>query len=138
MAACYRKLGRHEEALAFKRDIYVRTCRLHGDRSENAFSNAIALVNSLWDAGRYDEALSLLRERAPAARDALGPDHRWTLWLARQLAKALANRGNEGDVTAARTIIEDNLRRTRRVFGKSHPHTKEADLTMRRICNLPK
>ena len=100
------------------------------------------LVNSLWDTGRHAEALSFLRERLPAARGAFGADHRWTLWLGRQLARALWNRfvnhGNEGDFIEARTMMEDNLRRTRRVFGNSHPHTKEAEEAMKRIClNVP-
>ena len=132
LAMCYRRLGRHKEALALKREVYLGKCRLRGDRSEAAFSDAISLVISLCDTGNEAEALSFLRERLPVAQDAFGPDHQWTLWLRRQLARilldsAIDGKGSEAGVIEAKSIIADTVRRTRRVFGITHPFTEEAE-----------
>ena len=79
--------------------------------------------------------MEFLRVRAPWAQRALGPDHELTLCLRRTLGASLTMnarvkadisylRERERYLIEAETILEDVLRRFRRVFGESHPGTK--------------
>ena len=104
---------------------------LDGPNDENAFLAAFQLASSLNRTENYAEALELLRERAPGAQRALGPDHELTLCLRRTLGSSLiTNARVKTDISyliEAETILEDVLRRARRVFGESHPDTKHTE-----------
>ena len=106
-----------------------------GFNHENSFLAAFHLASSLIRTENWAEALEFLRVRAPWAQRALGPDHELTLCLRRTLGASLTMnarvkadisylRERERYLIEAETILEDVLRRFRRVFGESHPGTK--------------
>ena len=120
------------------REIYAGMQHLEGPNHENSFLAAFHLASSLIRTENWAEALELLRERAPWARRALGPDHELTLCLRRTLGASLTMnarvkadisylRERERYLIEAETILEDVLRRFRRVFGESHPDTKHTE-----------
>ena len=104
-------------------------------------------ANSLVALGIWGESRTLLRNQLlPAARRSLGPDHDYTLKLCQTFALALCdnpachrddprfNQLRRGDATRfnldtgddlleAETIMQDVVRRRRRVFGPAHPAT---------------
>ena len=109
--------------------------QVEGTDDENSFVAAFHLATSLIRTENHAEALELLRERAPWAQRALGPDHELTLCLRRTLGASLTMnarvkadisylRERERYLIEAEIILEDVLRRFRRVFGESHPGTK--------------
>ena len=116
--------------------IKIRYCDSTYD--ENSFVAAFHLATSLIRTENHAEALELLRERAPWAQRALGPDHELTLCLRRTLGASLTMnarvkadirylRERERYLIEAETILEDVHRRFRRVFGESHPDTKHTE-----------
>ena len=111
--------------------IYAGMQRLDGPNHEHSFLAAFHLATSLTTTENYAEALELLRERAPWAQRALGPDRELTLCLRRSLGSSLImNSRVKTDMSyliEAETILEDVHRRFRRVFGESHPDTKHTE-----------
>jgi hypothetical protein len=91
-------------------------------QSENDQLRALAngAAWALVTRGDYGPALDLSRDLYQAWRDALGPDHRQTLWMANTLA--VCHRRTQDYVTA-RELDEDSLERERRLKGEDHPHT---------------
>ena len=86
------------------------------------------LTEYLVAAREFEEAQSLAREELPVIIDRHGPDDPLTLeirtWYA--LAFFRADGASEDDVAEALTILEDVLRRSKRVLGDSHPDTERA------------
>jgi tetratricopeptide (TPR) repeat protein len=75
---------------------------------------------ALLSRGDYRAALDLSRTLYQGWGEALGPDHRHTLWVVNTLAAC--HRLN-GDYSTARELDEDSLERERRLKGEDHPHT---------------
>jgi len=98
-------------------------------------------ASSLIRLRRLKEAKSLLRKEIPVARRVFGNDHEQTLRMRRNYARALYegariyipsnqpdNRARQallGDLREAVETFEEIERIARRVFGDSHPITKE-------------
>ena len=66
----------------------------------------------------------MAREKLPAIIDRHGPDDPLTLEVRTWYARALFLEGE--DLSEAETILDDVLRRSRRVLGDSHPDTERA------------
>ena len=89
-AICLFGLGRNDEALVLRREIYARDVAIFGSSHERTLLDGNNLGISLNKLELYDEARSLLRDQLlPAARRSLGPDHDTTLKLSHNLAENL-------------------------------------------------
>ena len=127
LAICYYNLGQLDEALSMQREVYAGRQNLFwsGGNQDIAVCN---LTEYLVAAREFEEAQSLAREELPAIIDRHGPDGSLTLevraWYARALFRA--DGASEDDVAEALTILEDVLRRSKRVLGDSHPDTERA------------
>ena len=124
LAVCYSKLGRHEEALALRRDILAQSVLLRcaGDL---ICLHAHNLACSLLQLARYSEAKSFLLDQVPIARRALGAEHDLTLRLRCAYGRSLS----EGDgvsrdeLVEATTLLGELVRTTTRIYGKVNPLT---------------
>ena len=122
IALCYYKLGRHQEALDLRREIYARGLAL-GVPSKDLFIDVLNLSWSMKECGLCAESKSFLREQLPAARRALGADHDTVIQLRWQHADALrlSDGASREDVVEAVTLLEELSRTTQRIYGTSHP-----------------
>jgi len=124
IANTYAHLGRNEEALRMRRDVYSGTLKLHGEEDERTLRAACNYTLSLLQRQRYTEARSLLRKEISVARRVIGEGHGITLRMRWHSARALYE--DDGatldDLGEAVTTLEDVERIARRVFGSEHPH----------------
>ena len=125
LANTYQNLGRFEEALRLKRDVYSGYLKLHGEEHERTFTVANNYANCLLELQRFEEAKTLLREVIPVARRVLGEGCDATLKMSWYYAAALSNDGDatRDDLREAVTTLEETERTARRVFGGAHPLT---------------
>ena len=122
IALCYYRLGRHEEALNLRRQVYARGVAL-GISNKDLFIDVLNLSWSLNETGRYTEAKSFLREQLPKARRVLGVDHDTVIQMRWQHAETLRLDGDASreDLVEAVTVLEELSRKTQRIYGTSHP-----------------
>jgi hypothetical protein len=125
LADTYAKLGRKEEALRLRRDVYSGYLKLLGEEDEDTLIAAINYVASLGELERFGEAKSLLRKIMPVAPRVLGESHETTLRMRQSYAAALYNDPGAtlDDLREAATTLEDPERIARRVLGVAHPMT---------------
>ena len=73
-----------------------------------------------------DEARALLVKTIPASQRTLGPDHEYTLGLQSKygLTFTVVDEVSRDDLTEGVVMMEDILRKARRIFGVAHPQTK--------------
>ena len=118
-------LGRGEEALRLKRDVYSGRLELNGEEHEKTLLVANNYAASLKELGRFEEARSLLRKTIPVARRVLGEGDRLTLKMRMIYAKALYkdDAATLDDLREAVTTLVETERTARRVLGGAHPVT---------------
>ena len=127
VANCLKALGRVEEELALRREIYAGHLILRGPLdSTTTIVSALNLGVSLNDHGRYAESKAFFRENLGPDSDfqrALGREHFYTLRARVIYATALYEDSDAsiGDIREAVNILEDVCRRARRVLGDAHP-----------------
>ena len=152
-ACCLDDLGRFDEALVLKREIYARRVATMGVSHERTILSGNNLVASLEQEMLWNEAKTFLcDELLPATRRMLGDDHNTTLVIRRNLGDVLrgdpestrdhlrlntarrrrpvfdVNTGD--DLLEAETILHDVVQRRRRVFGPAHPETRQVESTL--------
>ena len=134
LANSYQLLGRFEEALPLRRDVYSRDLKLNGEEQEATLMAAFNYASTLIELERFKEAKSLMRKTMPVARRVLGESNDITLTMRWHYARLLYY--DEGatldDLREAVTILEDTERKARRVFGGTHPTTKKLEISMQR------
>ena len=132
LAITYEALGRHEEAILIKRDVYYGNLRLNGNEHYDTIREAFNYARSLACLQRFEEAKSLLHKTIPVARCVLGEGALITLSLRGIYGQALCDdpAATCDDLREAVTMLEDVAPIARRVLGSSHPLTKviEGDL----------
>ena len=125
LANTYSMLGRFEEAMLLRRDVYSGFLRINGEQHEKTVLTANNYAASLYHLQRFEEAKALLRKVMPVARRVLGDNH--TLTLDMICLKAVVLASDDGstvdDLREAVTTLEDTERITRRVLGGAHPTT---------------
>jgi hypothetical protein len=133
IAGTYRALGRLEEALRMRRDLYSECVRIHGKESHETLVEAISYANALIDLKRFKEARSLMREAIPVARRVLGESQEHTLRIRTNYARSLSSGDGAplDDLREAVTTFEDVGRIARRVLGGAHPFTVDIEHALR-------
>jgi hypothetical protein len=125
IACAYVELGRDEEAVLMRRDVYSGWLKLNGEENGHTLLAANNYAASLNRLQRFEEAKALLRKTIPVARRVLGEENRLVLKMRRLYANALY--GDPGatldDLRKAVTTLEDAERIARRVLGGAHPTT---------------
>ena len=132
LASTYQQLGRVEQALCMRRDIYSGRLRLQGEEHRETFLAALNYAISLVHLRRFEEAKSLLRKTVPVARRVLGESDRLMLTMRANYAAALCRDDSAtlDDLREAVTTLEDAGRIARRVFGGEHPVTTGIEDTL--------
>jgi len=124
LATTYQMLGRLEQALLMRRDVYSGTLKLFGKEHEKTLREANNYADLLKELNRFEEAKVLLRKTIPVARRVLRESHDLTLILRWLYAETLYGDDGAtlGDLHEAVTILEETVRTARRVLGGAHPH----------------
>jgi len=123
IAITYDQLGRDEEALSMKREVYSVRLKLLGEEHPKTL---LAANNYGWGLRGLNnkEAKALMRKMIPLARRVLGESHELTLRMRWLYASAV-----DGDVATLDEIreavmrLEEIERIARRVLGGAHPTT---------------
>ncbi len=123
LASAYNSLGRREQALRVRQDIYSKCLSLYGEEHAHTLGEASNYAMSLAQLQRFEEAKALLRKIMPMARRALGDDSRITLGMRKSYAQALYLDAGAtvDDLREAVATLEATERTARRVLGGSHP-----------------
>ena len=127
LANTYELVGRQEEALRMRRDVYSGRLKLNGEEHESTLITANNYALSLLKVERFEEAKALLRKMIPVARRVLGENNETTIRMRWYCAVALCNDGSAtlDDLREAVAILEELEQTTRRVLGGAHPTTKQ-------------
>ena len=122
-------LGRLDEALRLRRDVYSGRLRLSGEEHGETLREANNYAADLSDLERFEEARALLRNIVPVARRVLGEGDETTLMMRQVYAMALCRDDGAtlGDLREAVETLEDARRIARRVFGGAHPRTVDIE-----------
>ena len=125
LAATYANLGRDEEAIRIKRDVYSGRLKLNGEEHLETLIAANNYAATLVYLRRFEEAKSLLRRIIPVARRVLGESDDTTFRIRLLYAEALYldTGATLDDIREAVTTLEETEPIARRVLGKSHPLT---------------
>ena len=112
IANTYKNLGRMEEALQLKRDVYSGYSRHFGEENVNALMAATNYANTLVEMQRFKEARKLMRKTMPVVRRVLGENDDVTLKIRSIYAQTLfhAPSATIDDLRAAVTTLEDTAR----------------------------
>ena len=131
LAITYGSLGRKEEALQMRRNVYSERLKLDGEENRDTLTEANNYGVSLLDLGRYEEAKPLFRKAIPIALRVLGEGDELGLGMRLNYGQVLCHDGATlDDLREAVTTLEETERTARRVFGGAHPLTTgiEGDL----------
>ena len=123
LASAYRAAKRYKESEAELRNILTAT----GTESPFALEVSGDLGYVLFQQGRFDEAVELLRPTLQRQRELFGEVHLATLTTTRQLGSALRDRG---DLNEALGLYRDALRIARALYGEDHPETESSLLVL--------
>jgi len=123
LASTYRMLGRLEESISLRRDVYFGTLKLFGEENKDTLLEANNYANILISAQRFKEAKMLLRKTIPVARRVLGDSNEITIRMRWSYAEALYpdTSATLEDLREAANTLEDTERTARRVLGGAHP-----------------
>ena len=123
LAGTYYALGRMQDALRLRRDVYSGNLRVVGEEDRETFSAGINYATSLKGLQRFEEAKSLLRKQIPVARRKLGESHDLMFSMRSIYAKVLYQdpAATHDDLREAVTTLEEVEPIARRVLGGAHP-----------------
>ena len=123
MAHCYDQLGRTQEALELRREIYASSADVID--ATHRFVFAMNLAISYIETGRVRDAKSFLRKQLPEALRALGSEDRIYIKFRWTYAQALFlnDRASRDDVVESIAIHEELAATARRVLGPAYPLT---------------
>ena len=129
LATTYQYLGRHEQALRLRCDVYSGHLKFDGEESHVTLTAANNYAVTLACHDRFEEAKSLYRKSIPVAQRVLGKCHDLTLRLRSTYALALRDdlAATLDDLREAVTTLEDTERIARRVLGSVHPLAVEVE-----------
>ena len=125
LTCSYERLGRTEEALQMRQEIYSDRLKLNGEEHLETLRAAYNYALSLARLERFEEAKALLRKKIPVARRVCGESHDLALRIGWTCAYALCRDPSAtlDDLREAVTALEELERTARRVLGGAHPTT---------------
>jgi len=134
IATTYQRLGRDEEVLSMRQEVYSGSLKLLGEEHFRTLSSAMNYASTLGALHRRTEAKALMRKWIPVAQRALGDSDGITIRMRSIYAQALymGDGATLDDIREAVEMIEDSERIARRVFGGSHPLVAEIKRDLRR------
>ena len=134
LANSYYLLGRLEEALRMRRDVYSGRLKLSGEERPETLIEAVNYTSVLLRLKHFEEAKSLVRKMMPVARRVLGESHDITLRMRWNYGDGLYQDPGAtlDDLREAVTTLEDAGRIARRVLGGAHPLTDGIESELRR------
>ena len=133
IAGTYENLGRLEDALQRKRDVYSGWLKLNGEEHESTLQAADNYALSLLDLERFKEAKKVLRKVIPVATRVLGIEHDLTLCIREDLCRAsLDGDSSVKEKRKALRTLEDTVGIMRRVLGPQHPTTQRVQESLYR------
>jgi len=129
LAMSYQALGRDEEAVLMRRDVYSGRLRLNGEENKRTILAANNYAASLVILQRHGEAKSLMHKMMPVARRVLGNSDELTLKMRQNYALTLYNADDATleDRREAAETLEELAPTARRVLGGAHPLTMAID-----------
>ena len=129
IANTYHVLGRHEEALNLRRDVYSGQLELSGEEHDETIRGAVCYAMGLISSRHFKDAKALALKTLPVARRVLGNAHEYTLRMRALYAEALHHdpAATFDDLREAVMTLEDAERILRRVFGGAHPLTVDIE-----------
>ena len=118
-------LGRLEEALPIKQDVYSGFVKLYGKQHRSTLLCASNYALSLCKLGREEEGKSLIRKTMPLAQRVFGETDDVTLGMRKLYGMTLYRDPSAAldDLREAVTTLEDTERIARRVLGGAPPDT---------------
>ena len=133
LANTYSKIGRDEEALSMRHEVYSGHLNRNGEEHYDTLREAYNYALSLIDLQRFEEARSLMRKRIPLARRVLGASHEITIRMSRSYARALYNDSDAtlDDLREAVTNLEEIAPTARRVLGGAHPEVSHMEASLK-------
>ena len=133
LANMYHVVGRCEDSLSTRRDVYAGCLKIHGEEHRLTLTEASNCAGLLLSLNRYEESKSLLRKTMPVARRVLKESHELTLKMSWIYAEALCkdDAATLDDLREAVTTLEDTARTARRVLGGAHPTTVRNERSLR-------
>ncbi|CAH0375858.1 unnamed protein product [Pelagomonas calceolata] len=133
LANTYQYLGRLDEALPLRQDVYSGRVRLSGEEHELTLVAANNYASSLVDLQRFEEAKALLRKTNPVARRVIGASHELTLRMGWTYALALYKDDGAtlADLREAVTTLVETTQTARRVLGGAHPLLAPIEISLR-------
>jgi hypothetical protein len=133
LAGTYEALGRFEDNLRMRRDVYLGFLKLDGEESIETITATSNYAATLVELERFEETKVLLRKMIPVARRVLGENAQATLLMRGFYAQSLCGDANAtlDDVYEAVNSLEETTRTARRVFGGAHPLTVEIEDDLR-------
>ena len=126
LANTYARLGKIEQALRMRRDVYTGYWKLKGEEQEETLIAASNYAISLFYLQRFEENRALLRKTIPVARRVLGESREITLKMRKTYGRAISKdpAATLDDLREAVTTLEDIEQIARRVLGGAHPTTE--------------
>ena len=133
IATTYEMLGRLEEALPIKTDVYSGFVKLYGKQHRSTLLCASNYALSLCKLGREEEGKSLIRKTMPLAQRVLGETDDVTLGMRKLYGMTLYRDPSAAldDLREAVTTLEDTERIARRVLGGAHPEVMDIERKLR-------
>ena len=133
LASTYDMVGRNQQALQMRRDIYSGYIKLEGEEHLQTLVAAENYTMSLINLERFEEAKVLMHKTIPVARRVLGENHGIPLEMRSMYAQALCRdpAATLDDLREAVTMLEETTRIARRVMGGAHPVATGIELSLR-------
>ncbi|CAH0372260.1 unnamed protein product, partial [Pelagomonas calceolata] len=133
LANSYLELGRNEDSLIMRQEIYSGNLKLYGEEHRSTILAANNYAESLRLLKRFGEAKPLLRRTIPVIRRVLGEDNDLTFKMRWSYAETLFRDDNAtlGDLREAVETLEEAARTARRVLGGAHPVTEGIEKSLR-------
>ena len=133
IANSYQMLGRLEDALRVRREIYAQRLKLSGEEHPDTIRVAICYAMELIDSRRFRDAKALTRKAPSVARRVLGNTHEYTLTLRSIYAEAIYkdDAASLDDLRETVRKLEDVEQTARRVLGGAHPSVASIELSLR-------
>ena len=126
LANTYNQLGRFEEALRVRRDVYSGSLRLTSiDARQCTLVAALNLSTSLVNNRKFAEARAFMPDQLALAKRVFGSDHPTTLDFQWGYSRAftLDRDASAEQLAEAVAILEKTLKTAQRVLGREHPGT---------------